>query len=90
MPVVTDALSTILRLLGGESEVASWLIEARSIMENYLTFINTSADISTRQPLPADILVLVQETPFTDSQYKEINGLLKKGIFAVIMERDIL
>ena len=33
MPVVTDALSTILRLLGGELEVASWLIEARSIME---------------------------------------------------------
>ena len=30
---VTDALSTILRLLGEESEVASWLIEARSIME---------------------------------------------------------
>jgi len=24
-----------------------------------------------------------------DSQYKEINGLLKKGIFAVIIERDI-
>ena len=31
--VVTDALSTILRLLGEESEAASWLIEARSIMK---------------------------------------------------------
>ena len=30
---VTDALSTMLRLLGEESEAASWLIEARSIME---------------------------------------------------------
>ena len=30
---VTDALSTILRLLGEESEAASWLIEARSRME---------------------------------------------------------
>jgi len=28
-----DALSTMLRLLGEESEVASWLIEARSRME---------------------------------------------------------
>ena len=31
--IVTDALSTMLRLLGEESEAASWLIEARSIME---------------------------------------------------------
>ena len=30
---VTDALSTMLRLLGEESEAASWLIEARSRME---------------------------------------------------------
>jgi len=30
---VTDALSTILRLLGEELEEASWLIEARSRME---------------------------------------------------------
>ena len=30
---VTDALSTMLRLLGEELEVASWLIEARSRME---------------------------------------------------------
>ena len=31
--LVMDALSTILQLLGEESEAASWLIEARSIME---------------------------------------------------------
>ena len=30
---VTDALSTMLQLLGEESETASWLIEARSMME---------------------------------------------------------
>ena len=30
---VTDALSTMLRLLGEESEAASWLIRARSRME---------------------------------------------------------
>jgi hypothetical protein len=30
---VTDALSTMLRLLGEESEAASWLMEARSRME---------------------------------------------------------
>ena len=37
-----------------------------------------------------DISVLVQEAPFTDLRYKEINRLLKKGVFAVITERDIL
>ena len=37
-----------------------------------------------------DILVLVQETLFMDSWCKEINGLLKKDVFAVIMERDVL
>ena len=50
----------------------------------------TSIGISVRQYSPADILVLVQETPFTDLQCKEINKLLKKGVFAVITERDIL
>ena len=59
-------------------------------MENYLTSIDTSIDISTRQPPSVDILVLVQETPFMDLQYKEINRLLKKDIFAVIIKRDIL
>ena len=54
--------------------------------ENHLT----STSISTKQSPHADISVLVQETPFTDSQHKEINGLLKKGIFAVITKRDIL
>ena len=32
------------------------------VIENYLT----STDISVKQSLPVDILVLVQETPFTD------------------------
>ena len=36
-----------------------------------------------------DISVLVQETPFIDSRYKEINGLLKKGVFVVIIEKDV-
>ena len=36
------------------------------IIENYLTSIDTSADISVKQPPPIDILVLVQETSFTD------------------------
>ena len=31
--VITDALSTMLRLLGKELEEASWLIQARSRME---------------------------------------------------------
>ena len=58
-----------------------------------MTFVNipiSFAGISARQFLYIDILVLVQETPFTDLQYKEINGLLKKGVFAVIIKRDIL
>ena len=50
----------------------------------------SSAEISARQSPYADILVLVQETPFTDSRRKEINKLLKKGVFAVITERDVL
>ena len=53
--------------------------------ENYLT----SAGISARQFPPADISVLVQETPFIDSQCKEINGLLKNGVFVVIIERNV-
>ena len=54
-------------------------------MENHLT----SAGISARQSLYIDISVLVQETPFTDLRYKEINGLFKKGVFVVITEKDI-
>ena len=49
----------------------------------------SSIGISTRQSPHADISVLVQETPFTDLQHKEINKLLKKGVFVVIVERDI-
>ena len=55
-----------------------------------MTSTDTFADIFARQPPPTDILVLVQETPFTDLQCKEINRLLKKGIFAVVTERNIL
>ena len=54
-------------------------------MENYLTFVS----ISVKQFLPVNISVLVQETPFMDLQCKEINGLLKKGVFIVITKRDI-
>ena len=55
------------------------------MIKNYLT----STGISTRQYPPANISVLVQEIPFTDSRRKEINGLLKKGVFAVITEKDV-
>jgi len=55
-------------------------------MENHLT----SVGISAKQSPPIDILVLVQETPFTDLRRKEINGLLKKGVFVIIIERDVL
>ena len=55
-------------------------------MENYLT----SADTSVRQSPPADISVLVQGKPFTDLRRKEINGLLKKDVPAVVTERDVL
>jgi hypothetical protein len=37
-----------------------------------------------------DISVLVQEIPFMDLRRKEINGLLKKGVFVVIIKRAIL
>ena len=53
--------------------------------ENHLT----SADILVKQLLSADISVLVQETPFTDSRRKEINGLLEKGVFTVVTDSDV-
>jgi len=56
------------------------------VTENHLT----SAGISAKQSPPADISVLVQETLFMDLRHKEINGLLKKGVFAIITERDVL
>ena len=68
--------------------------------ENYITsagiFVSSadifisSAGISVRQSPYIDILVLIQEALFIDSRHKEINGLLKKGVFMVIAERDIL
>jgi hypothetical protein len=45
--------------------------------------------MSIRQFPPIDISVPVHKTPFTDLRRKEINKLLKKGIFVVIIERDI-
>ena len=62
-------------------------------MENHLTSVGisiSSVGISARQFPHADISVLVQETLFTDSRRKEINRLLKKGVFIVIAERDVL
>ena len=56
------------------------------VIETYLTSIG----ISAKQSPPIDILVLIQETLFTDLRCKEINGLLKKGAFAVITEKDVL
>ena len=53
--------------------------------ENHLTLVG----ISAKQSPFANILVLVQETPFTDSQHKEINRLFEKGVFAIVIERDI-
>ena len=61
--------------------------------ENHLTSVDistSSAGISARQSPYTDILVLVQETPFTDLRRKEVNRLLKKGVFMVIAERDVL
>ena len=61
-------------------------VNENPVMENYMT----SAGISTKQSLYMDILVLVQEALFMDLWCKEINKLFKKGVFAVIMERDVL
>ena len=55
------------------------------VTENHLT----SAGVPVRQPPPIDISILVQETPFTDLRRKEINGLLEKGVFAVVTEKDV-
>jgi hypothetical protein len=55
------------------------------VTENHLT----SADAPIKQLLSADISVLVQETPFTDLRRKEINGLLEKGVFAVVTDSDV-
>jgi len=55
------------------------------VTENHLT----SADAPVKQLLSADISVLVQETPFTDSRRKEINGLLEKGVFTVVTDNNV-
>ena len=61
-------------------------ITENPVTENHLT----SVDAPVKQLLSADISVLVQETPFTDSRRKEINGLLEKGVFTVVTEGDVL
>ena len=54
--------------------------------KNHLTFI----DAPIKQLLSPNILVLVQETPFIDSRHKEINRLLKKGVFTIIIDSNVL
>ena len=49
----------------------------------------TSADAPVKELPPADISVLIQEALFTDSRRKEINGLLEKGVFAVVTDSDV-
>ena len=59
----------------------------------FISFIKISTSpigISARQSPHINILVLVQEPLFTDLQHKEINRLFKKGVFIVIIEKDIL
>ena len=65
-------------------------ISSAGISVSFIKISTSPIGISTRQSPHADILVLVQEPPFTDLQYKEINRLLKKSVFIVIVERDIL
>ena len=60
------------------------------ISVSFIKISTSPTGISTRQSPHADILVLVQESLFTDLQYKEINRLLKKNVFVVIAERDVL
>ena len=57
---------------------------------DYLTSANISANASTTQLTPADISIMIQETPFANSRQKEINGLLEKGVFAAIIEKNVL
>ena len=69
----------------GRGRPRKYSVTKNPVIKNHLT----SVGISARQSPPADISVLIQETPFTDSRHKEINRLLKKGVFAVITERDV-
>ena len=57
---------------------------------DHLTSANTSANASTTQLTPADISIMIQETPFADSRQKEINGLLEKGVFVAVTKKDVL
>jgi hypothetical protein len=49
----------------------------------------TSADAPIKELPPADISVLIQEALFIDSRRKEINRLLEKGVFAVVIDIDV-
>jgi hypothetical protein len=59
-------------------------------MTDYLTSTNISINTSITQLTPVDILIIIQKTPFTNSQQKEINRLLEKGVFTAITKKDIL
>jgi hypothetical protein len=50
----------------------------------------TSVDAPINKLPPTDISVLIQEALFIDSRRKEINGLLEKGVFAVVIDSNIL
>ena len=50
----------------------------------------TSTNALVKQLPPTNISILVQETLFTNSQHKEINELLEKGVFVAIIEKDVL
>jgi hypothetical protein len=54
------------------------------VTEDHLTPGNISVTI------PADISIIIQEISFADSRQKEINGLLEKGVFAAVIEKDVL
>jgi hypothetical protein len=60
------------------------------VTEDHLTPVNTSANIPIGQPAPADILIIIQETPFIDLRRKEINRLLEKGVFAAVTKNNVL
>jgi hypothetical protein len=53
------------------------------ITGDYLTPGNTSTTT------PAGVLIVMQETLFANLRQKEINRLLKKGVFTAIIEKDI-
>src|ERR1700721_3771528 len=66
-------------------------LQKHPVTENPVTRDHlTSANASAKQPLPADISIMIQDTSFIDLQRKEINRLLEKGVFAAVTEKDVL